>query len=421
VTLIGLSAFLIIIPVYLLYRFVIPARFKHFFLAIVSALFILFQNAPNIWANALFTAVTLFALVAAHYSARKLAGKPLEETRGPLRNGIIIVLIPLVVFKFIGIFSAPLSRMAVRALPGFELQLLAPLGISYLTFRLIAYLIDVRRGAVAPASFIDLFVYAAFWPTLLSGPIERPAPFMEQLKAMPRAKREDLSLGLGRVALGAFKALLLGGMFGKMAQPILALDTQPGFLSFLTISVPGLWLCVISYYFHLYLNFAGYSDIAIGFSRMLGYGIRENFNWPFLAPNIADFWRRWHMSLTGWITDYVYIPMGGGQAGLRRAAKNTLIAMLLVGAWHGFSMHFLWWGAYHACLLILYRLWRKKWRTRFNIPDNFVTRFCSTLLTFILVALGWVIFVMPMSMAVNVFLKLFGLAFTSFSPELLQQ
>ena len=419
-TLLSMPMLVIVTAIYLAYRYVVPARFRPIFLTVVSAAFVLTQSAPNIFITAFYVLVTFAALAAGYIYGRKLAGKPADETKDVLKTGVILVILPLVLFKFIGLVSTPLIKAVSTYLPDTNLQYLAPLGISYLTFRILSYMIEVRRGAIAPASFREFLLYVTFWPTLLSGPIERPKPFFAQVKELPQATREDLAVGLTRVAVGTVKTLLLGDLFGKLAQPIIDITTPNGMTNFFIMSAAGLWGCLIAYYFHLYLNFSGYSDIAIGISRMFGYRIRENFDWPFLATNISDFWRRWHMSLTGWITDYVYIPLGGGRTGMRRSVMNTFAAMLLVGAWHGIEVHYLWWGAYHAALLSLYRMWRKKWRQRFKIRDNAVMKVLSIALTFLLVCLGWVLFLMPMSAAVNVYLKLFGLAFHGFSPKLLQ-
>ncbi|MCZ7583691.1 MAG: hypothetical protein M5R36_10365 [Deltaproteobacteria bacterium] len=228
--------------------------------------------------------------------------------------------------------------------------------------------------------------------------------------------------GLFRIAAGAFKALVLGAALGKMAEPIMGIETNvDGIANFLRISVGGLWLSLFAYGFHIYLNFSGYSDIAIGLARLHGYTIMENFRWPYLATNIGDFWRRWHISLTGWVTDYVYIPLGGNRRGTRIATINTFIAMILVGVWHGLSMHFVWWGAYQALLLVIYRQWRTHWHKKSKLRDIPGWRYMAWALTFFFFNLGWVLFVLPLDPAINVYLKLFGLQYTGFTPELFTQ
>lgn len=412
---------LAIIVIFAFWRLVVPQRYRAPFMTAVCAVFILTQGAPAASVRFFYLGVTLYILLMGHRAGKFLSGKPAADTKGYLRNRVILILLPLIFFKLLGaVFPTSLVRNLGMTRPELDLRFLAPLGISYLCFRVIAYLIEVRRGSIKPEPFHRYFFYVTFWPTLLAGPIERPGDFFPQVGRGPRPRRErreDLAVGVSRVAVGAVKTLLLGGIFSRMAAPILGLGTQAGAGSFFTISVGGLWLSVVAYYFHIYFDFSGYSDIAIGLARIFGYRIRENFDWPILAGNIADFWRRWHISLTGWIRDYVYFPLGGSRHGRKNAVRNTFVAMILVGLWHGLALHYFLFGAYHALLLVIYRQWRKEWRSRWGIPKNGFTALVGWLLTFIAINLGWVIFVLPAREAFFVYMKLFGLLFTGMGVD----
>ncbi|MCZ7587226.1 MAG: hypothetical protein M5R36_29945 [Deltaproteobacteria bacterium] len=183
----------------------------------------------------------------------------------------------------------------------------------------------------------------------MAGPIERPAAFLRTNKHPDSTDRGRRARRPDPHRVRDFQKLILAVLIYQITAPYLLLAGVPDARAALALWKPWqLWMCVTAYYFYLYLDFAGYSDVAIGLSRMFGYRIMENFRWPLLATNVADFWRRWHISLTGWITDYVYIGLGGNRRGLRLAARNTMIAMILVGLWHGLSPHFVLWGAYHG-------------------------------------------------------------------------
>ncbi len=396
---------------YLAWRFVFRNKFRAPFLLAVSILFIIFQGAPTLLMHGVFILCSILTIFAGYNGGRYLYKKPPEKSRKYFFLYVVFALFPLILFKLMGVVLTPaaLEYIGLRN-PEFDLRFVAPLGLSYLAFRVIAYMIEIRKGKLEPARIGEYILYVTFWPTLLSGPIERPEPFLTQLRTNPGHTRENFAVGFSRIITGLFKTLILSAFFSKLAAPIITMGKMLGPATFFKISVPALWLSAFAYYFYLYLDFSGYSDIAIGLSRIFGYKIRENFRWPFLATNIADFWRRWHISLTGWITDYVYFGLGGNRRGLNIAARNTMIAMILVGLWHGLALHFILWGVYHAVLLIIYRQWRKEWRAGSRIPDNKLTRFVSWAMTFIAVSIGWMLFALPTFTAIPVIMKLiFGI------------
>ncbi len=391
------------------YRFA-PSRWRGALIGGVSVFFVLTQSGPVAFAGVAYAAVTLATVAAGWWLGGRLAKRSGADANAFLAVSIVVVILPLVAFKIFGAFL-PQSIVKVMAATGEgqRLAYLAPLGISYLTFRVLAYFAEIRKGALAPAGWREFVSYVLFWPTMTAGPIERPAPFLAQYRAAPSPTREDRAIGLARIATGCVKTLVVGALFGRFAGPLTGLETQYGAITFPNLSAWHAWCCLWAYALHLYFDFSGASDIAIGLAWLFGYRIMENFRWPYFATNIADFWRRWHISLTSLVTDYVYIPMGGNRLGTKLAARNTLLAMTLVGLWHGLDFHFAVWGLYHGLLLVAYRQWRKVWRERLRVPDHALVRVIGVVLTFNLVALGWTFFFLPTDAAIDVWAKLFGL------------
>ncbi|MCC6158614.1 MAG: MBOAT family protein [Deltaproteobacteria bacterium] len=391
------------------YRFA-PSRLRGALVCVASVFFVLTQSGPVAFAGLAYAVVTLVTVAAGWWLGGRLAKRQGADANAFLAVSVIVVILPLVAFKIVGaFFPQSIVKMLAATGEGQRLAYLAPLGISYLTFRVLAYLAEIRKGALAPARWWEFVAYVLFWPTMSAGPIERPAPFLTQHRNSPSPTTEDRAVGLARIATGCVKTLVIGALFGRLAGPLTGLETQYGAITFPNLSTWHAWCCVWAYSLHLYLDFSGASDIAIGLARLFGYRIMENFRWPILATNIADFWRRWHISLTSLVTDYVYIPMGGNRLGAKLAARNTLLAMVLVGLWHGLNFHFVVWGLYHGVLLVAYRQWRKVWRERLRVPDHAFVRVAGVLLTFNLVALGWAFFFLPTDAAIDVWLKLFGL------------
>jgi alginate O-acetyltransferase complex protein AlgI len=278
-------------------------------------------------------------------------------------------------------------------------RLMPPLGISFFVFEYVHYLIEVGRGTFAPARFGDLALFIMFFPTLICGPIKRYQLFHPQEYAQRALTAADVHAGVERILFGLAKKTLIADQLAPFCTNAFAHPT--------TASHLRLWLAVYAYAAQIYFDFAGYSDIAIGTAGLFGYRVPENFDRPYRKPDIAAFWRAWHMSLTSWITDYVYIPLGGNRGGPRRAAWNRLIAMTLCGLWHGAAWHFALWGAYHGVMLNLYRWW-SAWRPAWRLP-RWIGRPAATLLTFHVVCVGWVLFVCDLPHAAIVLRRLAGL------------
>ena len=272
-----------------------------------------------------------------------------------------------------------------------------PLGISFFTFEFVHYLTDIRLQRLTadrpdPAGAAkdpgrpslrgarDFLLFTLFFPTLLAGPIKRFQSFGRSFTPTG----EDLAAGLARVLLGLGKKVLLADSLASMALRLAQPDqTTPH----------GLWLAMYAYAGQIYLDFSGYSDVAIGLSRCLGYRIPENFNWPYSATSLPEFWRRWHISLSSWIRDYLFIPLGGSRQSPARVAFNLLLVMAACGLWHGAAGHFVLWGLWHGLGLGACRLWRR-FRPAPTAPSRLL-RAWYWLLTFHFVCFGWVLFAAP--------------------------
>lgn len=398
----------------LLYRF-IPRYWGVQFLAFVSMAWVVFQQAPHPIIGLVFGLITCALLLFGWLFSRWI-DKPAEASsrKNRLILGIVIVATPLAFSRLLlGFFSSNRLLIQVTETFGNDVgSLIAPLGISYFTFRIICYLVEIYRKNSAPLKPSEYLAYVTFFPTMLAGPIERVGTFVKQLQENVKADQGDVAEGIWRILQGLVKKILLAGLFYRLASPMLNLSPiELGFDTQLSILAPWqLWSCTLAYYFYIYFDFAGYSDIAIGTARLMGFRIMENFNWPILATNVSDFWQRWHISLTGWIRDYIYFPLGGNRKGLVKAAPFTLIAMFVVGVWHGAAVHFALWGIYHGTLLILYRTYRKWRRDRF--PDKAPTKigkFAGWLLTFFTVGMGWILFNFSTTHTFKIVAKMIGL------------
>ena len=252
---------------------------------------------------------------------------------------------------------------------------LLPVGISFYTFHTISYIVDSYRGTIKPTTNIFEFAcYVALFPQLVAGPIVRFRQVENDLENLDAAdRRSGLDIGWSYFVIGLIKKVLI-------ADTIAAI-INPGLASFSTLGTAGAWLCALGYTYQIYFDFSGYSDMAVGLAHMFGIRLPQNFNSPYKAVDPSDFWRRWHISLSTCLRDYLYIPLGGNRAGMYR---NLLITMLLGGIWHGPNWTFLVWGGYHGALLIFYKVFHETW-------DALPTLFRRGSM-FLLSVIGWVIF-----------------------------
>ena len=253
-----------------------------------------------------------------------------------------------------------------------------PIGISFFTFHKISYIVDVYRNVVtACRSFVDYALYIALFPQLIAGPIIRYHDISDQLVNRTHSL-DDIFQGAYRFCLGLGKKVLIADAMGNVADNVFHLGSDE-------LSTPYAWLGIICYAYQIYFDFSGYSDMAIGLGRMMGFHFLENFNRPYIARNFTDFWHRWHISLSRWMKDYLYIPLGGNRGSKLRTYFNLWTVFFISGLWHGANWTFLVWGLYHGFFLVIDKLFWINFSKRLSPVTN-------TTLTFILVLFGWVLF-----------------------------
>lgn len=291
--------------------------------------------------------------------------------------GIGLNLCCLGFYKYLTFLCGQILRLESSA---FFFSVAAPIGISFFTFKIISYLTDVYRDSTKAAqSFGNLLLYVSFLPEILSGPISRYSDFSSQL-TLPAPSAEDMAEGTRQFSIGFGKKMLLAYPLSRIADPLLSMEA---------ISVYGAWIAAAGYMLQLYFDFSGYSDMAIGLARILGFHSPDNFRSPYLAGSITDFWRRWHITLSLWFRDYVYIPLGGNRKGIRRAAWNKFLVFLLCGIWHGAGWNYLLWGAWHGLFSALETL---KIIPISRIRSSVLGRILSHLYTLTVVCIGFVVF-----------------------------
>lgn len=257
-------------------------------------------------------------------------------------------------------------------------RIVLPIGISFFTFHKISYLVDVFRGTVKPAkNFANFLLYITLFPQLIAGPIVRYHDIFEQINNREHSL-EKFFYGFYRFVIGLSKKVLIANVLGLVADNIFGLD-------FNSLTFGYAWLGALAYALQIYFDFSGYSDMAIGLAKMMGFEFLENFNSPYIARNFTDFWRRWHISLSRFMREYVYIPLGGNRLGKYRTYFNLFIVFLLSGFWHGANWTFLFWGIYQGFFIVMDKIFWQK-------VSEKIPKFFNILLTFVLVLFGWVLF-----------------------------
>ncbi len=330
-------------------------------------------------------------------------GRRSRESTWQFAIGLGVTIGVLAVFKYLGMLGATARGLAgaigAGTLPTFP-QLFLPLAISFFTFEFVHYIVDARNGRLPEHSFAEFLAFAMFFPTMVAGPIKRFQSFLPQLRDA-KVGADDVSVGLIRIVVGLFKKIVIADTASLWVTPLL---TTAGVRS---ASSTELVVALVAYSIKIYFDFSGYSDIAIGSAHMFGINVPENFAWPYLRTSIASFWRHWHMSLTSWLTDYIYVPLGGSRHGMWVAIGATLVTFLVSGIWHGAAWHFVAWGLYMGVLVAGYRVWRVgiKQPLLARAPSlhtgaagralSLVGGALGLALTFALVTLGWGLFVMP--------------------------
>ena len=325
--------------------------------------------------------ILLFIQTAAAY----LTGQFLliKRQKWILAAGIFIELLILGFFKYFDFFIESFSDI-FNIHNTLSLRLILPVGISFYTFQALSYMIDVYRKALPDSySFKDIALYIGFFPQIVSGPIVKAHDFLPQLKKSHSIERELLIEGAQIFLMGVFKKYVMADRIGVCVD---AVYNAPAAFSWLSILI-----AILSYSVQIYCDFSGYSDMAIGIAKMLGFDLGKNFNCPYLAKDPSEFWKRWHISLSSWFKEYVYIPLGGNRKGSIRTLLNLMIVMLLSGLWHGAAWTYVIWGALHGFASILHRLYSKKLKSS-EENTNYLTQKLSVLANFIFVSLTWVFF-----------------------------
>ncbi len=360
------------LPIVLLGYFILPRQWRNLFLLIVSLVF-------YAWGEPTFV-ILMIASIFINYFGGVFVDRFAQKgnIRGAKASLIICSVIDiglLGVFKYTGFAFENINALFGTSLVS---EIVLPIGISFYTFQMMSYVIDVYRGDTkVQKNIISFGCYVSLFPQLIAGPIVQYKTVAEQLDN--RTETADLfASGVKRFTVGLAKKILIANNVGALWDTVSATD--------LTV-LPTLtaWLGIIAFTFQIYFDFSGYSDMAIGLGKMFGFEFLENFNYPYISRSITEFWRRWHISLSSWFRDYVYIPLGGNRKGFLKQLRNILIVWLLTGIWHGASWNFVVWGLYFGIILIAEKLFLLKLLEKLPV-------FISHLYAILLFVYGWVIF-----------------------------
>lgn len=361
----------VFLPIVLALYYISPWRIKNLILFVSSLVF-------YAWGEPVYIVIMLLSTFT-DYGFGLLLSRP--KLRAIQRKWIVVCSIVinlglLSYFKYADFLILNVNELFGTNIPITDLPL--PIGISFYTFQSISYIIDVYRGtAKAQRNWIDFGTFVALFPQLVAGPIVHYNTVAEQLHERS-VNVEKFAEGVRRFTIGLAKKVLLANNIGLLWDTI---STS----NFDTMPVLTAWLGIIAFAFQIYFDFSGYSDMAIGLGLMFGFHFNENFNKPYTAQSITDFWRRWHISLSSWFRDYVYIPLGGNRRGLGIQLRNILVVWLLTGIWHGASWNFLLWGLYFGIILIIEKWWGLRVLSR-------LPRFVRHIYALILILIGWVLF-----------------------------
>ena len=353
------------LPLCILCYFLIPAKFRNKVLLIFSLFFYFYGESKYI-------IVLIFSCFLNFYAGNLIIEYP-KKKKILLITNLVINFGLLFYFKYFNFFITNINNLLNTDFP--LLHIIMPIGISFFTFQATSYVIDIYKGEIKPAKNVfDFATYLTLFPQLIAGPIVRYETVAEEMENR-KTTIPLVASGLKRFIIGLGKKVLIANLLGAFAT---SLDTlsSPTILSF--------WLKALAYTFQIYYDFSGYSDMAIGLGLVFGFHFLENFNYPLTAKSITDFWRRWHISLSTWFRDYLYIPLGGNRLGKKKQIRNILIVWLTTGLWHGASWNFVLWGLYFAILLLLEKFVWQKFLDKHKIFAH--------ISTFILIIFSFIIF-----------------------------
>ncbi len=389
-------AFAIFMPIVFLIYWALPHRFRWMALLAANCYFYLSWEPRYIIVILFTTAVSYFCALLLERT------EAVREKKILLATGILLTLSLLLVFKYTNFaLDSVFHFLKFFAIPVHEttLKLVMPIGISFYTFQMVGYIVDVYKGKIrAEKHFGKYALFVSFFPNILSGPIERASNMLPQFKEEKKFDYSTSVYGLRLILLGFLKKMIFADSMSRYVDVIFNSVTDYSGLSFIIV--------IILYTFQIYCDFSGYSDIAIGVAKLMGIQLMTNFKQPYYSASVKEFWSRWHISLSTWFRDYVYIPLGGNRVSKSRKNLNLLLTFLASGLWHGANWTFVLWGAVHGCYQIVENtikdIWRKRRAksisARIDAVSNSETtrgkvcRLAQTLLTFCLVAYAWMFF-----------------------------
>ena len=311
-------------------------RAKNFLLVVASLVFYAYGEPIYV--------ILLVASSAGNYILARLTGECPKIRKLTMTLAVVINLGLLVIFKYSGFLVDTFNSVTGAGIPVPQVRM--PIGISFFTFQALSYVIDVYRGdASVQKNFGKVLLYISFFPQLIAGPIVKYHDVEAEINNRKQTP-EEIGKGIRRFIAGLSKKVLIANTMGLVADSLFGAAATG-------ITGPGAWLGAVSYMLQIYFDFSGYSDMALGLGMMFGFHFHENFDYPYISASIREFWRRWHMSLSGWFKEYLYIPLGGNRRGKFRTVVNKMIVFVCTGIWHGASFNFLFWGIYHGFFLML--------------------------------------------------------------------
>lgn len=354
------------LPIVLLVYYAAPKKCKNIVL-LVSSLAFYFYGEPK------YTLLMIFSIICTYFFGL-LINKYKKHSKLFLILSISISVGILVYFKYINFIIQNINLWLTNKID--FIYVVLPIGISFYTFQMISYIVDVYRGqAEVQKNILKLAMYISLFPQLIAGPIVRYTTIEEQLENRTHTF-EKFALGVRRFIIGLGKKVLIANVLGELTAV---------FLSSSEMSVLYYWMYGIAAMLQIYFDFSGYSDMAIGLGKMFGFDFLENFNYPYIATSITDFWRRWHISLSSWFRDYVYIPLGGNRVSKLKWIRNILVVWMLTGLWHGAAWNFILWGLFFGVLLIIEKLFLEKYLKK-------LPKFLSRIYVLIIVMISFIIF-----------------------------
>ena len=371
------------LPLTLLCYFLAPRRAK-------NAVLLLFSLVFYAWGEPKYVLFMVVSILQGYFFGRLVEKYRISNPRRSklfLTASVLFSLLLLGYCKYADFFIRSFNAVTGLSVP--LLRVALPIGISFYTFQILSYVVDVHRGTVAAQrNLIDLGTYIAMFPQLIAGPIVKYRDVSDQLHVYKhRYNLKQIEEGMTLFTFGLAKKVLLADAIGALWTDIIGVAASPSttFVGLANASTPLVWLGIIAYSLQLYFDFSGYSMMGIGMGKMLGFDFPANFNYPYISASITEFWRRWHMTLSGWFREYVYIPLGGNRKGLKRQIFNLFVVELLTGIWHGANWNFICWGLYYFVLLAIEKL--------FLLPHLKKGKVWPHIYTLFLVVVGWAMFV----------------------------